>query len=132
MTQLRVLKAVTICAFLVLALTAWVYKFSVSGYSQTLDSLRKSYGDSAYLLIALFSVVSLVSMPVFGFAGLIGMVLSRRLGRSAFMLGFLCCVLSFANLALWKKYGGIPSHGGPDGIQPNYKTAEPSSPSRKP
>jgi hypothetical protein len=130
MTQLRVLKAVTVCAFLVLLMTAWVYKFSLGGYRQTLDSLQKGYGANAYVFIALFSVVSLVSMPIFGFAGLAGMVLSRRLGRSAFILGFLCCVLSFGNLMLWKKYGGIPSHSKPEGIQKVYRNAEPSSPAK--
>jgi len=127
MTQLRVLKAVTACAFLVLITTAWVYKFSPGGYRQTLDSLQKSYGAGAYLFIALFSVVSLISMPIFGFAGLAGMVLSRRLGRPALILGLLCCVLSFANLVLWKKYAGIPSHSGPEGVQEIHKTAEPFS-----
>ncbi len=130
MSQLRVLKAVTVCAFLVLLATAWVYKFSASGYTQTLDSLHKSYGANAYIFIALFSVVSLVSMPILGFAGLAGMVLSKRLGRSALILGFLCCVLSFANFVLWKKYGGIPSHDRPEGVQQIYKTAEPSPPSK--
>lgn len=132
MTQLRVLKAVTVSAFLVLALTAWVYRFSPGGYAQTLGSLQKSYGGNAYLFIALFSVVSLVSMPIFGVAGLIGIALSKRLGKSALILGFLCCVLSFANFVLWKEYGGIPSHDAPEGIQPIYKTAQPASPSRKP
>ena len=66
MTQLRVLKAVTVCAFLVLLTTAWEYKFSLGGYRQTLDSLQKSYGANADIFIALFSVVSLVSMPIFG------------------------------------------------------------------
>jgi hypothetical protein len=113
-------------------MTAWVYKFDASGYRQTLDSLQTSYGATACIFIAIFSVVSLISMPIFGIAGLVGMVLSRRLGRSALILGFLCCVLSFANLVLWKKYGGIPSHNGAEGVQQIYKTAEPSSPSKKP
>jgi DMSO/TMAO reductase YedYZ heme-binding membrane subunit len=132
MTQLRVLKVITVCAFLVLVITAWVYQFDVNGYTRTLASLRKSYGDSAYLFIALFSVVSLVSMPIFGIAGLVGMISSRRLGRSALILGLLCCVLSFANLVLWKKYGGIPSHSKPEGVQQIYQTAAPSSPAKKP
>jgi hypothetical protein len=124
--QLRVLKAVTVCAFLGLAMTAWVYKFNAGGYSQTLDSLQKSYGDAAYLFIAFFSVVSLISMPIFAIAGFVGMALSRRLGRSALILGFLCCVLSFANLLLWKKYGGVPSHNKAEGVQEIFKTASPS------
>ena len=36
------------------------------------------------------------------------MAASRRLGRSALILGFLCCALSFANLVLGTKYGGMP------------------------
>lgn len=130
MIQLRILKAVTVCAFLVLVITAWVYKFDPSGYRQTLDSLQKSYGATAYIFIAIFSVVSLISMPIFGIAGVVGMVSSRRLGRSAMILGFLCCVLSLANLVLWKKYGGIPSHDRPEGVQPVYKTAQPFSPTK--
>ncbi len=132
MNQLRALKVVTLCALLVLVLTAWVYKFNPNGYTQTLDSLRKSYGDGAYVFIAIFSVVSLVSMPIFGIAGIVGMALSRRLGRSALIMGLLCCVLSFANLMLWKKYGGIPSHDKPEGVQVIYKTAAPASPSKTP
>lgn len=126
MTALRALKAVTVCAFLVLVMTAWVHRFNVDGYRQTLDSLEKSYGATAYLFIALFSVVSLISMPIFGVAGIIGMVLSKRLGRSALILGFLCCLLSYANFVLWQKYGGIPSHDKPEGVQKIYKTASPS------
>jgi hypothetical protein len=108
MTGLRVLKAVTAYAFLVLITTAWVYKFNANGYRQTLDSLRASLGDVAYVFIAIFAVASLVSTPILGIAGIIGMAASKRLGRSALILGLLCCVLSFANLVLWTKYGGMP------------------------
>jgi hypothetical protein len=100
--------------------TAWAHKFNADGYTQTLDSLQKSYGDAAYPFVALFSVVSMVSMPIFGtIAGIVGMALSGRLGRSALMLGFLCCVLCFANLVLSTKYGGVPSHK-EEGVQIIY------------
>ncbi len=126
MTKLRVLQAVTVCAFLVLVMTAWVYRFNANGYRQTLDSLQKSYGAGAYIFIALFSVVNLISMPIFGMAGIIGMALWRRVGRSALILGFLCCVLSFANFVLWQKYGGAPSRNQKEGVQEIYKTASPA------
>jgi cytochrome bd-type quinol oxidase subunit 2 len=109
MTGLRVLKAVTAYAFLVLITTAWVYKFNAKGYSQTLDSLRASFGDLAYVFIAIFSVGSMLSTPILGIAGIVGMVASIRLGRSALAWGFLCCLLSLANFVLWAKYGGMPS-----------------------
>ena len=108
MTKLRLLKASTVYAFLVLIATAWVYKFNANGYTQTLASLRASFGDLAYVFIAIFSVVSFLSMPIVGIAGVVSMAASKRLGRLALILGFLCCVLSFANLVLWTKYGGMP------------------------
>ena len=62
-------------------------------------------------------------MPVLGVAGGTGMIASRRLGRSAFVLGFLCCVLSAANFALWKKYGGMPALGATNGPTPVTRQA---------
>lgn len=112
MIGLRLLKAVTVCAFLILITTAWVFKFDAHGYNQTLASLRARFGDGAYIFIAIFSVASLISMPFVGIAGAIGMIGSRRLGRSAFVLGFLCVALCVANFALWKRYGGVPAKGG--------------------
>ena len=116
MTKLRVLMAVAVYGVLVLITTAWVYKFDVNGYRETLAILLASFGDVAYLFIATFSVASLVSIPLVGIAGIVGMAASRRLGRPALILGFLCCALSFANLVLWKKYAGVPTHD--SGIQP--------------
>src|SRR6202453_3619148 len=110
MTTLRVLKAVTVCAFVVLLLMAWVFRFNTNGYSQTLTSLRHSWGDGAYILIAIFSVVSLISTPLIGIAGLIGLVASKKLGRDALVCGLSCCAICFAQLVLWKNYGGVPPH----------------------
>lgn len=118
MTGLRVLKAVTACAFLILMTTGWVFKFNAHGYNETLGSLRASFGDGAYIFIAIFSTASLVSMPILGMTGIVGMIASRQLGRSAFVLGFLCCALGATNLALWKKYGGMPAAGGRAGPTP--------------
>jgi hypothetical protein len=105
---MRVLKAFTVLGFLVLVTTAWVFKFNVNGYTQTLESLRRSFGDVAYIFIAIFSVATFVSTPIVGIAGIIGIVASRRLGRSALLYGFLCCLLSYLNFELLKNYGGIP------------------------
>jgi hypothetical protein len=105
---MRLLKAVTVYAFLVLITTAWVFKFNANGYTQTLDSLRASFGDAAYIFIAFFSVATFVSTPIVGIAGIVGIAASRRLGRPAFVWGLLCCVLSFANFELLKDYGGVP------------------------
>jgi|SRR5579862_3507290 len=112
MTGLRALKAATVCAFVVLITTAWVFRFDPHGYNQTLSSLRASYGDGAYIFIGIFSVASLVCTPIFGLIGAIGMIGARRLGRSALVPGVLCVVLSAANFVLWKKYGGMPARGG--------------------
>jgi hypothetical protein len=125
MSQLRVLKGVTVYAFLILITTAWVYKFNPHGYNQTLGSLLKSFGPNAYIFIAIFSVASLVSIPIVGIAGLIGMIASRRLGRSALVWGFLCFVLSAANYVLWRKYGGMPE--GNSGITPVTRSASPAA-----
>jgi hypothetical protein len=129
-TSLRVLKAITFCAFLVLITTAWVFRFNVHGYNQTLGSLRAGFGDGAYIFIAIFSVASLVSMPILGMTGIIGMIVSRRLGRSAFVLGFLCCALSAANLVLWKRYGGMPA--GDSGVSPVTQHASQDPPQKRP
>jgi hypothetical protein len=126
MTQLRVLKAVTVYAFLILITTAWVCKFDPHGYNRTLDALLKSFGSNAYIFIALFSVATVVSIPIVGIAGVIAMIASRRLGRSAFVLGFLCCVLSAANFVLLKKYGGVPESN--SGITPVTRSVSPAAP----
>jgi hypothetical protein len=108
MTAMRMLKAVTVYALLVLITTAWVLKFSTDGYRQTLASLQASLGAGAYILIAIFSVATFVSTPIVAIAGIVGMAASRRLGRSALVWGFLCCLLSFANFVLLKNYSGVP------------------------
>jgi len=125
MTALRALKAATVCAFLVLIITAWVFRFSVSGYSQTFSSLRASWGGGAYIFVAIFSVTTLVATPSFGVAGIVGMAASRRLGREALLWGFLCCALSIANFVLLKKYGGMPTHD--SGIQAVPQAAQPAT-----
>ena len=131
MTGLRWLKGVTVCGVLILITTAWAFKCDLHGYNQTLASLRASFGDSASIFIAIFSVASLVSMPFVGIAGAIGMIGSRRLGRSAFVLGFLCVVLSAANFVLWKKYGGVPAKGGATGPTPVTHQASQNPPQRR-
>lgn len=117
------LKGVTVCAFLILITTAWVFKFDAHGYNQTLGSLHKSLGDGAYVFIAIFSVASLLSMPILAMTGIIGMIASRRIGRSALALGLLCCVMSVANFVLWKKYGGMPTGGNATGPTPVTRQA---------
>jgi len=130
MTALRALKAVTVCAFLVLLATAWMFHFDVHGYSQTLGSLRASFGDGAYIIIVILCVGSMVATPILGIAGIVGMASSRRLGRSGLIWGFLCLVLSSANFLLWKKYGGMPTHD--SGIQAVQSTAKPAAAPNQP
>ncbi len=108
MAKLRWLQAVAIFGLLVLIVTAWVYKFDVNGYRQTLASLRASIDGNADIFIALFSVVSMISMPIVGISGIVGIALSSKLGRPALILGIACCALSFANYLLWRNYGGVP------------------------
>ena len=126
MTAIRVLKAVAVYALLVLATTAWVFKFSANGYTETLDSLRKSFGDAAYIFIVVFSVGTFVSTPIIGIAGIVGMAASIRLGRSALVWGFFCCILSFANFELLKNYGGAPTHSNGPSITPIEREAHPA------
>jgi len=129
MTQLRMLKLVTIGALLVLITTAWVCKFDPHGYNRSLDSLLKSFGANAYIFIAVFCVASLVSIPIAGVVGLLGMIASRRLGRSAFVCGLLCCIFAAANFELWKKYGGMPTgDSGPTGPTPVTRSVSPQAP----
>ena len=132
MTTLRALKALTVCAFLNLILTAWVFRFDAHGYNRTLDGLRASFGDSAYILISILSVTSLVAVPIFGLIGIIGMALSRRFGRSAFVLGLLCCSMSATDFVLWKKYGGMPSGGATNGPTAVTRQATPPPPRKPP
>ena len=125
MTTLRVLKAVTVCGFVVLLMMAWVFRFNTNGYSQTLTSLHHSWGDGAYIFIAIFSVVSLISTPLIGIAGLVGLAASKKLGRDALVCGLFCCAICFAQLVLWKNYGGMPTHD--SGIQAVQSTAKPAA-----
>lgn len=125
MTAIRVLKAVAGYAFLVVITTAWVFKFNVHGYTQTLTSLQASVGDGAYILIAIFSVATFVSTPIIGLAGVAGMAASRRLGRSALGWGFLCCLLSIANFVLLKNYSGMPIHSNVPSITPVERQLHP-------
>lgn len=131
MIGLRLLKAVTVCAFVVLVTTAWVFRFDPHGYNQTLASLRASYGDVAYIFIGIFSVASLVCTPIFGIIGAVGMIGSRRLGRSALVLGVFCVVMSAANFVLWKKYGGVPPRGGTTGPTPVTQQATQDPPQQR-
>jgi hypothetical protein len=73
----------------------------------TAQILRTSFGDGPCIFTAIFFVVSLLSTPFVG-AGIVAMAASKRIGRSALTLGFLCCALAFANCVLWSKYRGIP------------------------
>jgi hypothetical protein len=126
MTAIRVLKAVAVYAFLVLITTAWVLKFDVKGYQRTLSALQASFGDGAYIFIAIFSVATFVSTPLIGIAGLIGIAASRRLGRPAFVWGLLCCLLSYANFTLLKNYSGMPrSNANAPSITPVEQKARP-------
>ena len=131
MIGLRVLKAVTVCAFVVLITTTWVFRFDPHGYNQTLSSLRENYGDGAYIFIAIFSVASLVCTPIFGLIGAIGMIGARRFGRSSLILGCLCVVLSAANFVLWKKYGGMTPRGGAEGTTPVTHQASQDPPQKR-
>jgi hypothetical protein len=133
MIVLRMLQAATVFAILIVLGTAWVFLFSGSTYAETLTYFGRIFGSLAPLWVGLFGAVSMVSTPLIAIAGLVGMALSRRRGRSVFMLGLLCCVLAVANFVLWKKYSGMPprdSQGNPavhDGITPVESKAQPKS-----
>ena len=129
MAGLRVMKVLTLCALLVLMATAWVFRFDAHGYNETLGSLRRSFGDGAYIFIAIFSAASLVSVPIFAIVGVIGVIVSRRLGRAALVWALLCCAFTAGNLMLWKKYGGVPTHD--SGITPVNSRASQSPPAHR-
>jgi hypothetical protein len=132
MIMLRLLQAVTVFAILIVAGTAWVLVFSGSTYTETLTYFGRFLGSLAPLWVGLFGSLSMVATPFIAIAGIVGIGLSRRLGRAVFLSGLLCCILAVANFALWKKYGMPPqdSKNNParhEGITPVESNAQPKS-----
>lgn len=128
MIVVRMLQVVTIFAILIVLGTAWVFLFSGSTYTETLAYFGRFFGSFAPLCVGLFDALSMVATPLIAIAGIVGMALSRRLGRAAFTWGLLCCVLASANFVLWKKYGRMPPRDAAhEGITPVQSTAQPRS-----
>jgi hypothetical protein len=127
---MRVLKAATIFALLMfIANCVAFHAFHTKGYGKTVQDLSATFGSAASVWVGLFSAGSLVSVPITGILGLVGMASSKQFGRSALVLGTLCCVLSAANFVLWKKYGGFPeNHPGTTGPTPVSRQLSPDPP----
>lgn len=127
---MRALKVLTVLSVLMfLANAAVFYMIATKGYGQTISALNPTFGSADSLVLALFSVFSLVSIPATALFGIIGIASSKRLGRPAMVLGLLCCVLSTGSFVLWKKYAGVPENR-PDtnGPSPVTQRAKPNPP----
>jgi hypothetical protein len=109
MSSLRVLKAVTVYAFLVVVGTRVAFHFF---NGKDFNKFVGHYNGWTFILIfafvALTGAASLLSIPITAAAGLVGMAMAKRSGSSAFTLGFFCFALSAANFLLWTKYGSMP------------------------
>jgi hypothetical protein len=108
---MRAIKLITVLTVLLFIGNAvFFYSIATRGYGRTIVAMRPTFGGADSLVVALISVVSLVSIPAMALFGVIGIASSKRLGRLAMVLGTLCCVLSTASFVLWKKYGGVPEN----------------------
>lgn len=129
---MRAIKLITALAILLFIGNALLfYSIATRGYGHAIDALKPTFGSADSLVLALISVVSLVSIPVTALFGVIGIVSAKRLGRSALVLGSLCCVLSAGSFVLWKKYGGVPGPDAPNGPTPVTRQATPNPPHRR-
>lgn len=110
MGELRILKAATVYAFLVVIGTRVAfYFFNGKDFNKTLHSQQSTWSLLLlFAFVAITGLASLLSIPITGVAGIVGMAAAKRYGSSAFIMGVLCCLLSAANLLLWTKYGSMP------------------------
>jgi uncharacterized membrane protein YwaF len=126
---MRVIKVLTILSVLMfIANAVMFYSIATRGYGQTIDAVRPTFGSADSLMLALLSVFSLVSIPAMALFGVIGIVSAKKVGRSALVLGLLCCVLSAASFVLWEKYAGVPGSNAPNGPTPVTRQATPAPP----
>jgi hypothetical protein len=126
---MRAIKLITALASLIfLGNAVLFYSIATRGYGHTIEALHPAFGSADSLVLALISVVSLVSIPVTALFGVIAIASARRFGRSALIFGLLCCVLSAGSFVLWKRYGGIPGPNAPNGPTPVTRQATPNPP----
>jgi len=135
MRAMRAVKVITVFAVLLFIGNVLLFhSVATRGYGHTIDALHPTFGSADSLVLALFSVVRLVSIPAMALFGVIGILAAKQFGRPALLLGFLCCVLSASSFVLWKKYGGMPgTRPGTNGPTPVTRRATPvPSPRRSP
>lgn len=119
---MRVLKVATLLTVLMFIANCYVFNsIRVRGYGKTIELFHPTFGAADSLVLGLFSAASMVSLPLMAIIGVIGIASSKRLGRSALMMGILCCVLTVGSWELWKTYGGMPKPGS-EGPKPVYQT----------
>lgn len=126
MRAIKLITALTVLLFIGNAVL--FYSIATRGYGHTIDALKPAFGSADSLVLALISVISLVSIPVTALFGVIGIASAKRFGRCALVLGSLCCVLSAGSFVLWQKYGGIPGPNAPNGPTPVTRQATPNPP----
>lgn len=115
---MRALKVATLFTVLMFAANCYVFNsIRIRGYSKTIDLFHPTFGSADSLVLGLFSAASMVSIPLTGLVGVIGIASSKRLGRNALIMAILCCVLTIGSWEMWKKYGGMPAPG-KEGPQP--------------
>jgi hypothetical protein len=121
---MRALKAATLFTVLMFIANCYVFNsIRIRGYTKTIELLHPTFGSTDSLVLGLFSAASMVSLPLMGIIGIIGIASSKRFGRSALIMGIVCCVLTVGSWEMWKKYGGIPAPG-KEGPKPVYQQTQ--------
>jgi len=121
---MRALKLATLFTILMFIANCFVFNsIRIRGYGKTIELFHPAFGATDSLVLGLFVAASMVSIPLMGIIGIIGIASSKRLGRNALIMGILCCVLTIGSWEMWKKYGGMPAPG-KEGPQPVYHQAQ--------
>jgi hypothetical protein len=109
---MRALKMATLFTILMFIANCFVFNsIRIRGYGKTIELFHPTFGSADSLVLALFSAASMVSIPLMGITGLIGIASSKRLGRNALIMGILCSILTVGSWEMWKRYGGMPARG---------------------
>ncbi len=109
---MRALKVATLLTILMFMANCYVFNsIRIRGYGKTIELFHPAFGSADSLVLGLFAAASMVSIPLMGIIGVIGIASSKRLGRNALIMGIVCCILTVGSWEMWKKYGGMPKPG---------------------